>query len=110
MSEIAASLVSVIAVVDEKTVGSTRSILESFHRQTWPYRELIFVNLLDQDLGEVAQVRPGTGENPIDAGVRAAIGKICVVWTPGWWYHQDVLKIHSKLTSSWLTVELRHDL
>lgn len=106
----AAVLVSTIAVVDEKTVGSIRSIYESFERQTWPHRELIFVNLLDKDIDTGRQVRPSNGENPLQAAVRAAKGQVCVVWKPGFWYHQEVLGIHARLTAPWLTVELRHDL
>ena len=109
MSE-ATVLISVIVVVDEKTVGLIRSVRDSFHRQTYPHRELIFVNTIDQDLGEGVQVKPATGENPIKAGVRVAQGQVCVLWTPGWWYHQDVLGIHARLTESRLSVELRHDL
>ena len=103
-------LISTIVVVDEKTVGSIGSIHGSFHRQSHPHKELVFVNLLDKDLGDGIQVKPINGENAIAAGVRAARGQICVLWTLGWWYHRDVLSIHARLTTTYLKIELRHDL
>jgi predicted GH43/DUF377 family glycosyl hydrolase len=104
----ASVLVSTIVVVDEKTVGSLRSIHESFQRQTHPHRELVFVNLLDKDIGDGLQVKPSNGESPVAAGVRISSGQVCVIWTPGLWYHQEVLGIHARLTQPLLRVDLRH--
>jgi predicted GH43/DUF377 family glycosyl hydrolase len=103
-------LVSTIALVDDTNVDALRTVRESFRRQTWPHKELILVNQRERALGEPGEIRPLNGESPLAAGVKAARGHICVVWTPGWWYHQNVLGIHAKLVDPWLRVELCHAL
>lgn len=99
----AAVLVSAIAVVD--TPGSAGRALESFQRQNWLHRELILVNTNGSEVA--GSIRPAKGENPVEAGVRAARGQVCVVWSPDCWFHEDVLGLHARLTVPRFKVELR---
>jgi predicted GH43/DUF377 family glycosyl hydrolase len=103
-------LVSVLVLVDATNVESLRTIRDSFQRQKWPHKELIMVSRLPDDIADAHQVRIGPEDDWIAQGVKMAAGHICVLWTPGWWYHEDVLSIHARISDPWVTVELRHDL
>ena len=104
-------LISVITRVNAEDRAEARSILDSFRRQTWPHKELIFVGASDNDSADgVRCVKLAEGENWIERGADEAHGHLCVLWTPGWWYHEDVLAIHAQVVDPLVRVELRDNL
>lgn len=107
--------VTVIAWVDNSTFDQVRYLAESFHRQTYPHKELLVANR--SDWTPIKNIPGNQIKLPWDTNqattiselVRHAKGEYCVIWHPGMWYHPQVLSLHMGYTDPYVETRLNLD-